>query len=367
MAILLVDTSKEFRGGQQQLCHLVKGLRDIGEQIFVALRSGSPLEAKISALGAQTLNISPLFEGDPIAARALGKSIDRFKIDLVNAQASHDHTLVWSAIAFSSRKPVRVVTRRVDFTPGKNLLQRIKYFRGAHHYIAISAAIRDVLTDYGIAAERVHLIRSAVPGVQRIETGRAEILKELSLPNDACLIGDVASLVDHKGHQFLLRAFPEVLSAIPQARLLLAGDGILKETLQAQAASLGIAEKVHFLGQRSDVDRIHSALDLFVMSSHMEGLCTSILDAMSVGAPVVATVAGGIPEIVRDGKTGLLAENRNPKSIAEKIIETHRNPEAARRRAQTARRMVAEEFSVNRMVKETVGLYKELTAHQPVK
>jgi L-malate glycosyltransferase len=139
----------------------------------------------------------------------------------------------------------------------------------------------------------------------------------------------------------------------------------LRRELEEQSASLGLGDKVRFLGRRDDVPAVLSSLDLFVMTSHMEGLCTSILDAMSADVPVVATNAGGIPEIVRDGETGLLAANKDPHGIASAIIAARRDSDAAERRVKRAREMVSDEFGLDNMIRSTAELYGRLTGEAP--
>lgn len=360
MNILLLDTSKEMRGGQRQLCYLAPALLARGVSITVAARPGSPLAGRLRELGIPVFFINPSFEGSPAAAYGLGRWMRRHRVALVNAQSSHDHTLAWFATRFLSKTPCRLVTRRVDFSPGGSLFHKKKYLKGADHYIAISAAIAGVLTNYGIPEGRVHIIRSCVEPKARVPNARGLILEELGIPEGASLIGDVAELVDHKGHNYLLQAFSRLLADRPDSHLLLVGDGPLRGELESLSRSLRCRHRVHFLGRRNDVARILSALDLFVMTSHLEGLCTSILEAMSLHIPVVATRAGGIPEIVRDGVTGLLADNKTPESIALMISRTLEDPEGAKRRAKKAHDMVMEEFTVENMAAKTAALYHEL-------
>ncbi len=361
MKYLILDTSKEFRGGQQQICYLAPGLIQKGLDITVCVRDGSLLNKKLAELGTPTVSVQPLFEGSPSGTVKLAGLIKNHGFSLLNAQSSHDHTLAWFASKLIRPKPALVVTRRVDFAPGSSFFNRRKYLHGANHYIAISGAIGDVLAAGQIPREKISVVHSSVETAERVPNARAEIIDELSLPADSILIGDIASLVDHKGHTYLLKAFPKVLKTEPRARLLLAGRGDLRHSLEREAADLGISDQVHFLGQREDVPRLHCAFDLFVMTSHLEGLCTSILDAMSARTPVVATSAGGIPEIVRHGQTGLLADSKSPESIAANILKTLKDREITAQRIERAFQMVETEFGVKKMVDRTAAIYRQLT------
>ncbi len=361
MKHLILDTSKEFRGGQQQICYMAPGLVERKLDVTVCVRPLSPLHEKMIELKVPVILIDPLFEGSPAAVLKLAGEIKKNGFTFCNAQSSHDHTLAWFASALVNPKPKLVVTRRVDFSPGSGIFNRRKYRRGADHYIAISGAIADVLNDYGLSRDQISVIHSSVTPVEKIPGARDAVIARHCLPADSILVGDVASLVDHKGHKYLLEAFPKVIEKLPQARLLLAGDGALRQSLENLCVELGVSKQVRFLGRIDNVAHLLSALDLFVMTSHMEGLCTSILDAMSTHVPVVATAAGGIPEIVRHEQTGLLAQNRDPDSIAENILRALHDNEGSADRAEKAYSMVCNEFGIQTMIDKTAQLYQELT------
>jgi glycosyltransferase involved in cell wall biosynthesis len=138
----------------------------------------------------------------------------------------------------------------------------------------------------------------------------------------------------------------------------IAGSGELEAALRALHSQLGLGSHVEFLGHVADLAPLYRAAELFVMSSHLEGLCTSILDAMAAGVPVVATRAGGIPEIVRDGLNGLLVPVRDPDSLAAARELALRNPMLREVLSRGGRRTVVEEFSSDRMVDGTVAQYK---------
>ncbi len=135
------------------------------------------------------------------------------------------------------------------------------------------------------------------------------------------MIGTIAHLTDHKGHTYLLDAIPQVLKEFPHSFFLFVGDGELKDSLKTKSRILGIRDRVFFTGFREDIPEILSILDLFVLPSHLEGLCTSLMDAMYMGVPIVATTAGGIPEVIENGKTGLLVPPKDPIALAEAIIK----------------------------------------------
>jgi len=180
------------------------------------------------------------------------------------------------------------------------------------------------------------------------------------MPPGAPLVATVGHCADHKGQRFLVAAAPAVLARFPEARILIVGEGELLPTLREQARALGVEGRVLFPGFRTDVAALLRALDAFVFPSHLEGLGTSVLDALAVGLPVVATTAGGIPEMITDGVHGRLVPPRDPAALAAAMIELLQSPERARALGQAGRARVQAEFTADRMVEKTLAEYERL-------
>jgi glycosyltransferase involved in cell wall biosynthesis len=177
----------------------------------------------------------------------------------------------------------------------------------------------------------------------------------------APVIGSVAMFRGSKGHEHLLDAFALVRPSHPSARLLLVGDGIRRQWVADLAREKGLGDAVVLTGFRTDVPDLLAAMDCFVLAStRTEGVPQSLLQAFAVGVPVVASRIGGIPEVVHDGVTGLLAEPGEPAALARGIRAVLEDPDAAARRAQAAREMVRERFSHHATISRLLALYEEL-------
>lgn len=186
----------------------------------------------------------------------------------------------------------------------------------------------------------------------------------LSLPADALVITCVGRLVSLKNHRLLLHAFARLDLASP-ARLLLVGDGPMKESLQQLAQGLGIGEQVHFLGQRDDVPEVLAISDVFALTSDTEGLSCSVLEAMSAGLPAVVTNVGGNPELVIDGQTGFLVEAGAETTLFE-CLQTLAQDSALRLRlGQAARQRAAAQFSLDTMIESYMRMYSSTTTTVP--
>jgi glycosyltransferase involved in cell wall biosynthesis len=142
--------------------------------------------------------------------------------------------------------------------------------------------------------------------------------------------------------------------------VVIVGEGPERARLEAQAAHLGLAEQVHFVGHQQDVRPWLAAFDVCVLSSDWEGMSNAILEAMAAGLPVVATAVGGTPEVVVDGVTGFLVPPRDPQALADAILRLLRDPDLRRRMGEAGRAHVTEHFSVEQMVHKRERLYEEL-------
>ena len=185
------------------------------------------------------------------------------------------------------------------------------------------------------------------------------------MQEDQPLLLTVATLTDHKGHRFLFEAMRNVIDHRSEVCLALAGDGDLTGWLKEQARRLGIRDRVRFLGYRDDVPDLLMAADLFVLPSHMEGLCTSLIDAMLAERPIVATAAGGIPEVLggvepAEEPSAWLVPPRDSAGLAAAILEALDSPELCAARKQRARHRAQRLFTADRMVEGTLAVYRDV-------
>jgi glycosyltransferase involved in cell wall biosynthesis len=356
---LHIDTERTWRGGEQQALYLVTGLRERGHAVTVACQPGSPLAERAAAAGVDVAEVRMRGEADFRAVWALRRIIRRGDFDIVHMHTSHAHALGCAAAALA-RRGRTIVSRRVDFGVARNLFSGFKYRHGVNRFIAISEAIRQVLIAGGVDPDRIAVVHSGIDLGRFEEVPPNDFREELGIPPDAPIIGNVAHMTDHKGQRYLVAAMPHVLKAEPQARLIVVGDGELRGALEAQVGELDLGHAVTFTGFRTDVPQWLDLFDLFVMSSHLEGLCTSVLDALAMRTPVVVTHAGGLPEIVEHETHGLVVPAKDPPALAEGIVRLLRDRQLARRLAEAGRRRVEAKFSADSMVDGTLRVYHEV-------
>jgi len=196
--------------------------------------------------------------------------------------------------------------------------------------------------------------------------GSGELRRSLGIPTRARLVVSVGRFVAYKGYAHLLEAARLVQAAMPGVHWLLVGDGELRSDLEAQSHRLDLSVQVRFTGWREDVPDILALCDLFVLPSLAEHFGRVIIEAMAMGKAVVATDAGGVPEIVIHGETGLLVPPAQPKALAEAVLTLLEDPAQAALLGAAGRQRAEDAFSLSRHVSAVQTLYGELTgAHEP--
>jgi glycosyltransferase involved in cell wall biosynthesis len=367
LRVLHLNTEPTWRGGEQQVLYLLDGLKARGVECQIICQPGKPMAERARAHDHDVVELSMSGEVDVPAMFALRRRIRSGAFTLVHAHTSHAHTLGAMAVRMvgAAKRPKMIVARRVDFSIYRRSffgLNGLKYKHGVDQYITVSEAIRQVLIKDGLAPEGIECVHSGIDLARITEAPdrRAELRAELDVPEGHALVGNVAHMADHKGQRYLLDAVPEILAAVPNTTFAIVGDGELRADLLAQAKELGISEHVRFPGFRKDVPSLLKAFDLFVMPSHMEGLGTSVLDALAAGCPVVGTEAGGMPEILLDGQTGLVCPIRDGGAVAKAAIRLLEDRDLAQRLADAGQQRVVERFSTDSMVEGTLRVYRRL-------
>jgi glycosyltransferase involved in cell wall biosynthesis len=179
------------------------------------------------------------------------------------------------------------------------------------------------------------------------------------MAQDASIVGVVARLEPEKGHRTLLEAWPRVLARVPDAYLLVVGEGHLRPELELMAADLGIESRVVFAGRRDDIPAVTAALDVAVLPSYREAQGLVVLEAMALSRPIVATRVGGIPEMIEDGVSGLLVPPHDAPALADAIARLLLDHPLADTIARRGHDVVHDRFSVEFMVRAIEDLYDE--------
>jgi L-malate glycosyltransferase len=358
---LHIDTARTWRGGQQQVLLTVLGLRARGHRaVLVAHREGELFRR--ASEGPDLVPLAPVNEIDLASAWKLSKIIKQWAPAIVHAHDPHAVSMAALALSFSAPDPPPklVASRRVDFHLQSHAFSQWKH-RQMDGFIAASHAIKNILVADGIPAGRIEVVHDGIDVDKIGHRPVIDVHKEYWLPHGVPVIVNVGALVGHKGQKYLIEAMPLVLREVPDAHLVIFGEGELRAPLEKQVKQLSLGKRVLLPGFREDVMSLMKSADLFVMSSVTEGLGSAVLDAMAMGHAVVGTTAGGIPEAVVHEETGLLVEPADAKALAAAIVRLLKDADRRKQFGEAGRARVTEHFGIDRLVEGTLDAYRKFS------
>ncbi len=324
--ILHISSAMSWRGGEQQIVNLIEGLelvnQEIDQKVFCAKNSAIEDYLKVNNIPFSSENKNSGISFSFI--KSLCQLIKSYHPSLIHIHDSHAHTACVVAHLLSNCKVPIILHRRVDFSIGNSFFSRYKYnYSYIKKVITVSKAVKEIISP--IINSEIEVIysswrKSSVEGVNKIN-----LREELGINQSAKLVGNIAALTDHKDYITFIKTASTIIENNDNIHFIIAGDGELREKLQRKIHMLGLSEKIHMLGFRKDVVEIMKTLNVFFMSSKMEGLGSILYTAFGCKIPVVSTNAGGIPELVKHKKTGFVAKVGDYRSLSKCIIDALEN------------------------------------------
>lgn len=359
--LVLSNHGEIVGGGEVSLLTLLKGLDRARWGPVVVVPEEGAVAAGCRALGLPT-RVVPLWtlrRPGPAVLRsvaALRRLIRETDARLLHANGSR--AMVYAGLAGRLEgRPVIWHLRIIEPDPALDwLLARL-----ATRVIATSEAVRARLARWPWAHRRCAVVPNGLDLQAFVPLKDPEAVREaLGLGPAVRVIGTVGRLVTFKGHRYLLEAFARLRERHPDLYLLAVGDGPERPALERQARELGVAAAVRFTGHREDVADLLTALEVFVLPSLAEHFGRVLLEAMAMERPVVATAAGGVPEVVEANVTGLLVPPGEPTALADAMATLLADPGRARAMGQAGRRRVEEHFSLRRHAEAVEAVFDEL-------
>lgn len=368
MKVLHVITSINRGGAENHLFDLVCGQRDAGHSVAVcALKGNDYWRRSLTERGVRVENLGLKRYGTVRPVFRLRRAIDGFKPDIVHAHMPPAELYTRLALLLARQQPPLVISKHNDEPfyrgPGQGTL-RAWVARRANAMIAISEAVnrytRREIVSYSGPVQTIHYGIS----VGSYRSARSEdisaLRREWNVPRDAWVVGTVARLVPQKSLHVLLDAYALYSRARTMpSRLVIVGSGPLEVDLKRQVVSLGIADSVVWAGFREDIPTVMNAFDAFVLTSKYEGFGLVLLEAMAAGRPIVSTAVSAIPEIVRDGQTGLLCPAGDAHAIAQAFGRLE-SPDLRAQFGAAGMKRAVDAFAVGRMIDQTTRLYETL-------
>lgn len=281
-------------------------------------------------------------------------------VSIINTHSSRDSWIGSMAGRISGVPVIR--TRHISSKLNGNMLTRLVYNQLADAIITTGVFIKDQLVrDVRVNPDKVFSIPTGMD-VERYEHADGErVRRDLGIGADEKVLGVAAVLRGWKGHEFVIRAVPEILASFPATRLIIAGEGPMRQHIEAVVKDLGLEHKVMLLGHRDDIAGVIKSFDISVLASYAsEGVPQFLIQSMAAGKPVVGARTGGIPEVVVDGVNGLVVEPRNPAAIAVAVKELLGDPERMMSMGDAGHRLVVERYTRQKMLDEIEELYTRL-------
>lgn len=364
-------TAFEVGGTERQVVNLARGLDpSIFELSFACLRRSGPFLEEIERLAVPLAeyNINTLRSRKALKEQIrFARYVKQSRIQIVHTYGFYAHVFAIAAARLAG-VPIIVASVRDTgelWTPMQRRAQKV-VCRWADCVLVNSEAVRHRLIEEGYSQDKIVVIGNGIDLAKFARNGSdGRMHREFILSGDAPRVVVLSRLHSMKGIDYFLEAAAMVATRFPEARFLIVGDGPYREELERYAVRLGLGQRVIFTGLRLDVPEVLSGVTVSVIPSLSEGLSNTLLESMAAGAPVVATKVGGNPEVVEDGVTGLLVPPRDPGALARAISLLLEDPPMALSLGRAGRQLVAERFSIERMVRQTENLYLRLMSRSP--
>jgi len=354
MKILYLANHINIGGITSYIFSLGQGLVARGDQIYVA-SGGGEMEEDFKRQGLICIRV-PLgtkSEVSPKVAASLFKLlpfIKEQKIDIIHANTRVTQVL-GSLLARFSGRPC-IWTCHGFF---KQRFSRRLFPCWGRKVIAISEAVKKHLVDdFRVNPQDIRVVHNGID----VERFQVKIKYDFGL-GPGPVIGIIARLSDVKGHIYLIEAMQKVLAKIPLAKLLIVGDGKMKEELVNLTARLGLSKSVTFVPSLKDTRSALSAMDIFVLPSLKEGLGLSLMEAMAAGVAVIGSEVGGIKNLIEHGKNGILVAPQDVENLSKAILELLEDSRKRQYLAGNAAEFIRNNFSLSKMITQTEGVYLE--------
>lgn len=349
-------------GAETVMASLASGLNQNEFSSYCLLIHRDWLDQKLDELQVPYAVIPNNRSYDPKFVWSLFNLVKRENINLIHA---HEFGMIvyGSFVARLAGIPMIGTIHGKNYYVDKK--RRILFFRMALAMSSTIVAVSNDLKDFVVQKLNLPIHPKLITLYNGINLSKydkfenkPELRREFGLSDNDLVALSVGSLFEVKGFKYLLAAAALIIDQLPTFHLVIAGDGD-RTSLFEQAEQLGISENVHLIGFRDDVPQLLNMADLYVCSSLSEGLSLSILEAMAVGKPIVATDVGGNPELINEGRNGLLVPSENPTELADRILRLARDNTLAESFGNNAREKVYEQFSLEAMTNNYERLYRQ--------
>lgn len=359
LRILHTEWSDGWGGQERRIISEMSGLAERGHHVVLVTRPQCKIAGEAKKHRIPVIFLPMRGKLDPISIFQLVRLLRRECFDVVNTHSGVD-SWIGALAAKLAGTSVLVRTRHLNIPLKRNWLNFVHYL--ADQIISCGETMKSHLVEgCQFPPQQVTSIPTGIDFTRFIPTqSRQQIRQNLGFAENDFVVLMVGIIRSVKRHEIALRAFQFMLERHPAARMVLAGEGPMREHMEQLADSLGIADRVYFLGHREDVPELMTAADVLLLTSRSEGIPQAVTQALGLAMPVVATAVGGVPELVVHEQTGLLVAAEDPQSAADALIRIAENPSLAERLGKAGQTHVLANYSQTAMLDKTEALLNAL-------
>lgn len=361
LKILHVSSPTSWRGGEQQLAYLMEELRGQGVTQHLFAARGGVLAEKMKAGGFPVTEAPKGWALDLRFAYRLARTIRRENPHFVHVHDSHAHTAAVLAFDLFRTPFVMILHRKVDFPVSKSFFSRYKYNHPAiRRILCVSRFVAEVLRPDLRKPDLIRVVPDGIDAERFANPPSDNILrKEFGIAQDVLLIGNVAAITQQKDYFTFVKTAERLLDQGLSAHFFIIGQGKQEQGIRELVKQKGLEASFTFTGFRTDITDVLPALDILLFTSETEGLGTSLLDAMAAHVPIVSTNAGGIPEVVEHGISGLLAGVKDAEGLATLVLQLAGDPALVAKLKKGGSERVRQ-FSKAATALATLNVYRQL-------
>ena len=354
--VLYVSNASAFSGAEESLCQMVQKIDRARYEVFAAVGLPSQLQRRLEKSGAVVTTFADGFKEATVRNFVQVRDlISRLQPDIIHSNALNGLPLLWGGI--EGRIPI------VQHVRNGNMSGYAEYVESSSAVIAISQYLRDRVLQFAINPERVHVVYNEVDlkHFNGVHFDRSALRNRHGFPQDAKIIAMIARFARNKRHDLMLKAFESILHSVQSAHLLLKGedyhDDPYYDTVLDLIQRCPGKERIKHVKFVNDIREIHAAADVLVLCSDREGLGRCVVEAMSMGLPVVVTDSGGSHEVVEDGVTGLVVPGGNSIALADAVIAILKDDQFRRSASLSARRVAVNRLSSSASALAVMQIY----------
>ena len=355
-----LSSEKSWRGGEQQIAYLIQYLKTQNVDVVVCCRKNSAFSQWCREKQIRFYELGFKNGADLRTALGIKRIAKRENIDIINVHSGKSHSLAYLALRLGMNRPL-VVHRRVDFPLKTGGFSLAKYnHKNVKQIICVSNAIALLVRKAVQNPDRVKTVYSGIDPTRFAATNSTGYIhNEFNINPSKRLIANISAIAPHKDYETFLRTAQFVIKKRNDCHFLIVGDGNLRHDIEDLAKSLQLSSSVTFTGFRNDIPQLFRELTLFLITSDTEGLGTTVIDSLCNGIPVVATNAGGIPELVRNGEEGYLCSIGDSICLGEKVNSLLSNEDERQKMSKKAIER-AKLFTNEQMGEGVLRIYREI-------